>query len=79
MGGDALLFEQLHQEVGHAVVDGAFAGDGAFFEAVIRGGVILIGDDDKVGVLGRVDLLGFSFVELFLFHIGRVLVGNHDQ
>ena len=67
VGGHALLLQAAHQVVGHAVVDGAFAGDGALFQAVEGGGVVLVGDDDNLRVAGGVDLLGLALIELLLF------------
>ena len=34
VGGHAGLLQLLHEEVGHLVVDGALAGDGALLQAV---------------------------------------------
>src|SRR5699024_476254 len=43
--------------------------DGALFGPVEGGGVVLVGDDHVAGVVGGVDLLGLSLVELNgLFH-----------
>ena len=67
MGGYAGLLQLLHQEVGHLVVDGTLAGDGALLQAVKGGGIVLIGDDDHVGVLGGIDLLGLALVQLLDF------------
>ena len=67
VGGHALLLQAAHQVVGHAVVDGALAGDGALFQAVEGGGVVLVGDDDNLRVAGGVDLLGLALIELLLF------------
>ena len=51
----------------HFVVDDSLAGDGALFQAVEGGGVVLIGDDDHVGVVGGKDLLGLALVQLLQF------------
>ena len=51
VGLDAVLFKQLEHEVGHTVVDNAFADDGALLEAVERGRVIFIGNDAIIRVL----------------------------
>ena len=67
VGGHALLLQAAHQVVGHAVVDGALAGDGALLEAVEGSGVILVGDDDHIGVAGGVNLLGLALIELLRF------------
>ena len=55
--------------VRHAVVDNALAGDGAFFQAVKRGCVVLVGYDEQFGIFRGEYLLGLAFIELFqLFH-----------
>jgi len=70
VGGDAGLLHPLHQAVGHLVVDDALAHDGALLGPVEGGGVVLIGHDHQFGVVGGVDLLGLSFVQLLaLFHV----------
>ena len=69
MGGDAVLFQHLHEQVGHAVVDGAFAQDGALLLAVEGRCVILVLHDEAFGIIGAKHFLSFSFVDLFqLFH-----------
>ena len=69
VGGDPGLFHLRHQAVGHLVVDNALAHNGAFFQAVQRGSVILVGYDHQGGILRCINLLGLSFVQLlFLFH-----------
>ena len=69
MGGNALLFHQLKHEVAHLVVDDALARDGALFQPVKRRGVVLIIDDNQVGIVRREYLFCLSFVQLFfLFH-----------
>ena len=69
VGRDAGLFHLGHQTVGHLVVDDALADDGTLLCAVKGGGVVLVGNDDEVGIFGGVNLLGLAFVELFfLFH-----------
>ena len=67
MGGDALLFQVLHQAVAHLVVDDTLAGDGAFLEAVEGGGIVLVIHDQQLGIVGLKNLFGFSFVQLFQF------------
>ena len=70
VGGDPGLFKPCHEAVGHLVVDNAFARDGAFFQAVEGGGVVLVVHDVQVRVVGFEDLLGLAFVELLqLLHI----------
>ena len=69
VGGDAGGGQLAHEEVAHAVVHRPLAPDGALLGAVKGGGVVLVGDDDQVGVGGGVDLLGLALVELSgLFH-----------
>ena len=64
MGGNTLLLQVSHQAVGHLVVDDALAVDGALLQAVECGGVVLVGNDELLGVLGGEDLLGLAFVQL---------------
>ena len=63
MGGDPLLLQKLEDVVGHAVVDGSLADDGALFEAVERGRVIFIGNDAIIRVLRCVNFLCFALIE----------------
>ena len=65
MGGDAGLFHFGHQAVGHLVVDDALAEDSAFFQAVERGGVILVIHDEQLGIIGFEYFFGFALVDLF--------------
>ena len=70
VGGDAVLFQHRHEPVAHFVVDDTLADDGALFQSVERGGIILVCHDQKLGVIGGKHLLGFSFVQLlFRFHV----------
>ena len=55
--------KQLEHEVGHTVVDNAFADDGALLEAVERGRVIFIGNDAIIRVLRCVNFLCFALIE----------------
>ena len=64
VGGNALLFQVGHQAVGHLVVDDALALDGAFFQAVEGGGVVLVLHDQLLGIRGGEDLFGLAFVQL---------------
>ena len=57
----------MHQAVAHLVVDDTLAGDGAFFEAVEGGGIVLVIHDQQLGIVGLKNLFGFSFVQLFQF------------
>jgi len=69
MRRNAVLLQKLHHAVGHAVVDCALAGDGAFFQAVERGCVVLVVHDEKVLIVRFEHLFGFAFINLFeLFH-----------
>ena len=47
--------------------DDALAGDGASFQAVEGGGVVLIVHDVQLGVVGFKHLFGFAFVQLLQF------------
>ena len=73
VGGHASLLQLLHEVVGHLVVDGALAGDGALLGAVKGGGVVLVGDDNNIGVLGGIDLLGLALVQLLQFVHNEIL------
>ena len=67
VGGNALLFQVLHQAVAHLVVDDTLAGDGALFQTVEGGGIVLVIHDQQLGIVGLKNLFGFSFVQLFQF------------
>ena len=70
VSGNAVLFQHTHEEVAHAVVDGALAGNGSFFETIEGSGVVFIGYDELFGIFCGIDLLSLAFVELlFLFHL----------
>ena len=64
MSGNTCLLHLGHQAVGHLVVDDALAHDGALLQAVQSGSVVLVVNDDQVGVVGGVDLLGLALVNL---------------
>ena len=64
VGGDALGLQTAHEVVGHAVVDGALTGDGALFQAVERGGVVLVGHDEQLGIVGAEHLFGLALIDL---------------
>ena len=69
VSGNAVLFQHTHEEVAHAVVDGALAGNGSLFETIEGSGVVFIGYDELLGSSG-IDLLSLAFVELlFSFSI----------
>jgi hypothetical protein len=55
----------LHQAVGHFVVDGALADDGALLFTVQRGGIVLIIHNVKFGIIRLENLFCFSLVDLF--------------
>ena len=63
MGGDPLLLQKLEDMVGHAVVDGSLADDGALFQTVHGSGVILIIYDQDVRIFCCINLFCFSFVQ----------------
>ena len=58
-GGD----ERTEDVRGDAVVQDAFAFDDFMLGAVARGGVVVVMDDDEIGVIGRVDGFGFAGIE----------------
>ena len=69
MGGNAFAFQHGHEPIAHLVVDDPFADDGSLLQTVEGRGIILIGHDQKFGILCGKDLLCFPLVELlFLFH-----------
>ena len=75
VGGYALLFQVGHQPVGHLVVDNALALDGALFQAVEGGGVVLVLDNQLFGIVGGEDLLGLALIQLVqLFHCKILLL-----
>ena len=58
--------------VGANIVDDALVLYLPFLNAVKGGGVVLIGDEHNVGVVGQEDLLCLSFVKLFKsFHLSN--------
>ena len=70
VGGNARLFEDLHEHIRHAVVHDALARDRALFKSVERGRVVLVVDEYDFIVVRRKYLLGFSFVKLLAyFHL----------
>ena len=72
--GDSGLLHFRHQTVRHLVVDNALAHDRSLFQSVQRGGVILIGYDHQIGVLGGINLFCLALVQLlFLFHVPFLL------
>ena len=64
VGGDTGCLHLGHQAVGHLVVDDALAHDGALFQTVQSGGVVLVVHNDQFRVVGSIDLLGLAFVNL---------------
>ena len=72
VGGYALCLQPAHEIVGHAVIDGALAGDGTLLEAIEGGGIVLIGDDDHFGVAGGEHFLCLSLVELLLLLVSHL-------
>ena len=73
-GNPRLVGQLLHQEVGHAVVDHALAGDRALLQAVEGGRVVLVGDDAVIGVVGRKHFLGLALIHLLALFHGSVLL-----
>ena len=74
MRGDSGLLHFRHQTVRHLVVDNALAHDRSLFQSVQRGGIILIGYDHQIGVLGGINLFCLALVQLlFLFHVPFLL------
>ena len=69
VGGNALLLEQGHKVVGHAVVYRTLALDGALLQSVECGRVVLVGDYNLVCLVGRVYALCLALIDkLSLFH-----------
>ena len=64
VGGDAVLFQHLHEEIGHPVVNHALAGDGALLQAVEGGGVVLVIHQHHIGIVRCENLLGLALVNL---------------
>lgn len=56
MRGNAVLFEKLHKVIRHAVVDLALAEDRALFQSVERGRIVLVINDVKLRIVGRINL-----------------------
>ena len=67
VGGNALLFQHLHQAVAHLIVDNTLTGNGALFQAVECGGIVLVFHDQKLGIVGLEYFLCLSFVQLLQF------------
>lgn len=69
MGGNAVFLQITHQAVAHLVVYGALAGNAPFFQTVEGSGVVFIGDDQRLRVVGPVDPLRLSLIQqLSFFH-----------
>ncbi|MPM56391.1 hypothetical protein SDC9_103193 [bioreactor metagenome] len=64
---DAVFLQEFKKQVGYLVVDHAFAGDGAFFEAVKGGGVVLVINTQDVCVIRRENFFGFALIKLLRF------------
>ena len=67
MRRNTVLFQNLHQIIGHAVIDDTLAADRPLFESVERGRVVLIGNDHESGVVRCEYLFRFAFINLFSF------------
>lgn len=64
-----MLGQQLEEEGRHLVVDDAFVDDGAAFGSIECRGVVLEIYAIFIGIRRGEHLLGFAFVQLFLFHV----------
>ena len=64
VGRDSLPLQHLHEQVGHAVVDGPLALNGSFLFSIEGGGVIFVLHDQVRGVVRAKDLLGLPLVQL---------------
>ena len=64
VGGNALFFQICHQAVAHLIVDDPLTADGALFQSVERGGIILVLHNVERGIVRCKYLLGLSFVKL---------------
>ena len=74
MGGNPLLLQHLHEQVGHPVVHGALPQNGPFFQSIERGGIVLVFHDAIRRVIGPKYFFGLSLVNLFqLCHLHRPL------
>ena len=62
VGGNAFLFQDLHQRVAHLIVYNAFAHDSAFLKAVERGSVVLVRYDQKFRIVRFEYFLCFALV-----------------
>ena len=67
MGGNAVLFQHLENEVGAAVVDYSLTGNLTFFKSVESSGVVLVRHKHNVGIVGCEYFFCFSFVKLLAF------------
>jgi len=75
VGGNALLFQHLHEPVAHLVVDNTLTGNGALLQTVEGGGVVLVFYNQKLRVVGLEYFFCFSFVQLLqFFHNVTVLL-----
>ena len=69
---DADFLKTLHQQIAHSVVYNTLADDRSFLEPVERCGIILVGNDKELRVIGCKYLFCLSFVELFF--LGHIYV-----
>ena len=62
----------------HFIVNHALTGNGALFQTVESGGVVLVVHDEPLGVIGFENLFGFALVNLFQFSIdcGNLSTGS---
>ena len=75
VGGDTHFLQMLHQPVAHLVVDNSLALDGALFQTVEGGGIVLVVHNQQLRVFCCVHFFGFALVKhLFLFHETNVLL-----
>ena len=77
VSGNAFLFKKLEHKVGHLVVDNALTSYSAFLFAVESGSIVLVVNDNVVGVVCSKNLLCLALVKLLaldnVFHSNILL------
>ena len=69
MGRNAVFLQHSHQTVAHFVVDNTLTDDRALFQAIKCGSIVLVGYDQKFGIIGCKNLFCLTLIQLlFLFH-----------
>ena len=65
MRRNTVLLQQLHDAVGHAIVNGAFSGNGALFKSIERRCIVFVIHNYNVRIIRLKYFFGFSFIQLF--------------